>query len=65
MGAIIGGATVYAADSMIDEFVNDDGAVHSSVTIKSICHKTQRRKSEQEPTLEIYARKTEIPSVSY
>ena len=65
MGAIIGGATVYAADPMIDEFVNDDGAVRSSVTIKSIGHKTQRRKSEQEPTLETYARKTEIPRVSY
>ena len=28
LGAIIGGATVYAADPMIDEFVNADGALH-------------------------------------
>ena len=64
-GTITGGTTVYTADQMIDEFVNADGTVNSSITINVNMPRDATPKIGARAQLETYARKTEIPRVSY
>ncbi len=64
-GTITGGTTVYTADQMIDEFVNDDGTVNSSITINVNMPRDATPRIGARAQLDTYARKTEIPRVSY